>query len=207
MARPKPQLENQSCQDAQPKRPLIFEHRFARTGLCSNLSRTAGHCSCVGAPVCYRTWIRISGCAQRATLLLLSFTKSALNTAFNFVDSYLAQASEGIFVGVGIVFLLWTMISLLSNVEASFNQIWRVRQGRTMIRKITDYLAILLVLPVLMICGSGLSLLMSTTLKDLLPFSWSSTAITMLLDCASYVITWIFLPLLTCLFQMPKSSR
>lgn len=118
--------------------------------------------------------------------------KSALNTAFNFVDSYLAQASEGIFVGVGIVFLLWTMISLLSNVEASFNQIWRVRQGRTMIRKITDYLAILLVLPVLMICGSGLSLLMSTTLKDLLPFSWSSTAITMLLDCASYVITWIF---------------
>lgn len=118
--------------------------------------------------------------------------KSALNTAFNFVDSYLAQASEGLFVGVGIVFLLWTMISLLSNVETSFNQIWRVRQGRTMMRKITDYLAILLVLPVLMICGSGLSLLMSTTLINLLPFSWSGTAVTMLLDCASYVITWLF---------------
>lgn len=118
--------------------------------------------------------------------------KSALNAAFNFVDSYLAQASEGVFVGVGIVFLLWTMISLLSNVETSFNQIWRVRQGRTMMRKITDYLAILLVLPVLMICGSGLSLLMSTTLIDLLPFAWSGTAITMLLDCASYVITWLF---------------
>lgn len=118
--------------------------------------------------------------------------RSALDAAFNFVDSYLAQASEGIFVGVGIVFLLWTMISLLSNVETSFNSIWRVRQGRTFMRKITDYLAILLVLPVLMICGSGLSILMSTALRNLLPYEWSSSAVTMILDCASYVITWVF---------------
>lgn len=118
--------------------------------------------------------------------------RSALDAAFNFVDSYLAQASEGIFVGVGIVFLLWTMISLLSNVETSFNSIWRVRQGRTFIRKITDYLAILLVLPVLMICGSGLSILMSTALRNLLPFEWSGSAVTLILDCASYVITWVF---------------
>ena len=118
--------------------------------------------------------------------------RSALDAAFNFVDSYLAQASEGIFVGVGIVFLLWTMISLLSNVESSFNSIWRVRQGRTFMRKITDYLAILLVLPVLMICGSGLSILMSTALRNLLPFEWSGSAVTVVLDCASYVITWVF---------------
>ena len=32
----------------------------------------------------------------------------ALEMAFSFVDSCLAQASEGVFVGVGIVFLLWT---------------------------------------------------------------------------------------------------
>ncbi len=96
--------------------------------------------------------------------------KNALNAAFNFVDSYLAQASEGLFVGVGIVFLLWTMISLIGNVEESFNSIWRVRQGRTMVRKIIDYLAILLILPILMICGSGLSIMMSTTLKYLLPY-------------------------------------
>lgn len=118
--------------------------------------------------------------------------RSALDAAFNFVDSYLAQASEGIFVGVGIVFLLWTMISLLSNVETSFNSIWRVRQGRTFMRKITDYLAILLVLPVLMICGSGLSILMSTALRNLLPYEWSGSAVTLILDCASYVITWVF---------------
>ena len=41
----------------------------------------------------------------------------AIEAALSFVDSYLAQASEGVFVGVGIVLLLWTLISLLGNVE------------------------------------------------------------------------------------------
>lgn len=44
--------------------------------------------------------------------------------AFKFVDSCLAQASEGLFVGVGIVFLLWTIVSLLDSVEDAFNYVW-----------------------------------------------------------------------------------
>ncbi len=37
----------------------------------------------------------------------------ALATALSFVDSYLAEASSGVLVGVGLVVLLWTLISLL----------------------------------------------------------------------------------------------
>ena len=53
----------------------------------------------------------------------------ALATALKFVDSYLAQSSEGIFVGIGIIFLLWTLISLISNVEDAFNKICGIPQG------------------------------------------------------------------------------
>ena len=63
----------------------------------------------------------------------------AISTATGFVDSYLKQASQGVFVGIGIVFLLWTMISLLSQIESNFNQLWGVRQGRSIYRKVTDY--------------------------------------------------------------------
>ncbi len=59
--------------------------------------------------------------------------QKALETAFRFVDSYLAQASEGIFVGVGIVVLLWTLISLVGAVEDAFNDIWGVRSGRSLV--------------------------------------------------------------------------
>lgn len=118
--------------------------------------------------------------------------RMALHAAFGFVDSYLEQASEGIFVGVGIVFLLWTLISLLSSVEDSFNNIWQVPNGRSFWRKMTDYLAIFIVLPVLTICSSGLTLLMSTSLKNLLPTAFAEPATTIIIDGASLVLTWLF---------------
>lgn len=116
----------------------------------------------------------------------------ALETAFRFVDSYLAQASEGIFVGIGILFLLWTLISLVGAVEDTFNQIWGVRQGRSIWRKITDYTAIFLILPVLMICSSGLTIFMSSTLQNALPDNILSPAISTVLDITSAALIWLF---------------
>ena len=50
----------------------------------------------------------------------LPVQKDALDTVFGFVDSYLAHSSEGVFVGIGVAMLLWTMISLMNNIENSF---------------------------------------------------------------------------------------
>ena len=61
---------------------------------------------------------------------LIPVQREELSNVFTFVDSYLAQSSEGIFVGVGILFLLWTLISLLSNVEDAFNHIWGINKKR-----------------------------------------------------------------------------
>lgn len=116
----------------------------------------------------------------------------ALEMAIGFVDSCLAQASEGLFVGVGIVFLIWTLISLLGSVESSFNSIWRVKTGRSLWRKATDYLAIMLILPILLICSGGITVLMSTTLKTLLPFEMMAPAISCLIDAIGWVLTWLF---------------
>lgn len=118
--------------------------------------------------------------------------ETVLRTAFGFVDSYLEQASGGLFVGIGLIFLLWTLISLLSSVENAFNNIWQVSKGRSMWRKITDYVAIILILPILMICASGLSIFMSDSLRSFISADIIEPAITFLLDCATIVLTWIF---------------
>ena len=118
--------------------------------------------------------------------------KETLDTIVGFVDAYLAQSSQGIFVGIGIALLLWTMISLMSNIESAFNSIWGIKQGRSIWRKITDYTAMLLILPVLMICSSGLSLFMTSTLQNLFAFEFMSPIISILLKCASYAFTWLF---------------
>ncbi|MCM1295313.1 MAG: YihY/virulence factor BrkB family protein [Muribaculaceae bacterium] len=116
----------------------------------------------------------------------------ALDMAFSFVDSCLAQASEGIFVGVGIVFLLWTIISLLINVEDTFNEIWGITNGRSIFRKVTDYLAICIILPILMTCSGGIQIFMSNTIQKLLPFDTITPIVSWMLDCMSYVFGWLF---------------
>ena len=123
---------------------------------------------------------------------ILPSQKGFITYALNAVDTYLNQASEGIFVGVGIVFLLYTLINLVGSVENAFNSIWDVKQGRTIWRKITDYTAVLLILPILMICGSGLSMLLSTTLQQLFDFSFISPLTSALLEIGSFIFTCLF---------------
>ncbi len=118
--------------------------------------------------------------------------REALSRAFTFVDSYLAQSSEGIFLGVGILFLLWTLVSLISSVEDSFNKIWSVKTGRTIWRKLTDYTAIVLILPILMICSSGILVFMSSTVEKLFPSGFFTPILKWSLDFLSLVLVWLF---------------
>lgn len=115
-----------------------------------------------------------------------------ISLGLRFVDSYLDNASEGLFVGVGILFLLWTLFSLLGNVEDAFNDAWNVKQSRTWWRKLTDYTAIFFVLPILLICSSGITVMMSSALQYILPWEGLKGAVTWLLDSASVVLIWLF---------------
>ncbi|MDE6417716.1 MAG: YihY/virulence factor BrkB family protein, partial [Duncaniella sp.] len=128
---------------------------------------------------------------QNQLFNLVPSQRQALEVAIRFVDSALAQASEGIFVGVGIVFLLWTVVSLLDSVEETFNEVWGVTVDRSIFRKLTDYLAICIILPILMICAGGLQVMMSSTIQRIMPEAFSPL-VEFSLDCLSVVLTWLF---------------
>lgn len=117
---------------------------------------------------------------------------TAISYALNFVDSYLSQSSEGLFVGVGLAFLLWTLISLIGNIEGVFNIVWGLKEGRSFWRKITDYTAMMLILPVLMLCASGITLLLSSTLRALLDFDFLTPVVSAILEVTSWLFTWLF---------------
>lgn len=114
----------------------------------------------------------------------------ALGTALGFVDSYLAEASSGVLVGVGIIVLLWTLISLLSNIEDAFNSIWDLKTGRSTIQKVKDYIAIFLLIPVLMILSSGISIFMSSTVLAVMPFKFMTPMVNILMELVPVVLTW-----------------
>lgn len=85
-----------------------------------------------------------------------------LNKAFEYVENYLAQAQGGIFIGIGLALLFYTVINLISSIEDTFNDIWQIKKSRPWYRKISDYLALFLILPILMTASSGLSIFAST---------------------------------------------
>lgn len=93
--------------------------------------------------------------------------REILARAFNFVNSYMEQTKEGLFVGLGIVLLLYTVINLISSIENILNEIWMVKKGRTIYRQITDYLSVFLILPIFLVCTSGLSLFISTSINNI----------------------------------------
>ena len=74
---------------------------------------------------------------------------------YKFADTTLRNADGGIIAGIGILVLFWTVIRLATYVENSFNQIWAVRKGRTFFRKISDYLSIIIIAPILLVVMSS----------------------------------------------------
>lgn len=73
-----------------------------------------------------------------------------------FSDTMLENAKGGVVAGIGVILLIWSAIKLMSSIEANMNEIWGIRQGRNLIRKVTDYAAILIICPLLLLtAGSG----------------------------------------------------
>lgn len=60
---------------------------------------------------------------------------------------------------LGLVLLIWMVIEVLGRIERSFNRVWGVSKGRTVWRRFTDYLSVLLILPVLIVAAASLPVL------------------------------------------------
>ena len=93
--------------------------------------------------------------------------ESVLNNAFIYANKMLAEAKGGIIAGFGILLLLWSVINLLVNIENSFNAIWEIKRGRSWVRKLTDYLTIMIVGPLFLFISGGLTVALQTKIGDL----------------------------------------
>ena len=131
--------------------------------------------------------------------------KDGLDRVFDFVDNYLNMAQGGIFIGVGLALLFYTVINLIATVEGTFNDIWQIKKGRSWHRKITDYLALFIILPALMTISSGLSLFLSTLSNSFLQeYVFLTPVADSLLNLAPYVITVLFFSVLYMLMPNTK---
>ncbi len=131
----------------------------------------------------------------------MSSQPQAAEVIVGFVNSYLVHTKSGVFLGIGLVFMLYTVLMLVSNIEETFNEIWQVKKSRSVLRTFTDYLAMFFVAPILIVLSSGISIFLATVADQMPDFLMLGTAVRWLIDLSPYVLMsamfialYIFMP-------------
>lgn len=119
------------------------------------------------------------------------------NQVVIFSNSLLKHARGGIIAGIGTVLLLWTVISILGRIEDSFNSIWEVKRPRTLIRKFSDYMSILVVVPILFAVSASATVVITGHLKSItneISFLGALSAeVIVVIKLLPYLATWVLL--------------
>ncbi len=131
----------------------------------------------------------------------ISASDGIANEVFSFINHYLEHTHSGVFLGVGLLLLLYTVIMLTSNIETAFNTIWHVRSSRNIYRQILNYASIFLLFPLLIVVTSGFSVFMLTIVAELRDYQLLSHTMSfvikytpLLLSCLCFVALYKFMP-------------
>ncbi|MCX8143485.1 MAG: YihY/virulence factor BrkB family protein [Bacteroidia bacterium] len=115
-----------------------------------------------------------------------------LTNIFKYANAMLDAAKGGVIAGAGVLLLLYSVISLLNNIENTFNQIWEEKSSRNWFRKIADYISIMIFAPIFLILSSSLTIVLQTKLSAFL-FSGAAVIGIKLLSFGLMVLVFFFL--------------
>jgi membrane protein len=93
--------------------------------------------------------------------------EEVLTRIIAFANSMLEETRGGLIAGIGVALLFWLIIKLLGNIEDSFNDIWGIKQARSYGRKLSDYMSVMLICPVLLILSGSITVFITTRVTQI----------------------------------------
>ncbi|HTX55236.1 MAG TPA: YihY/virulence factor BrkB family protein [Candidatus Baltobacteraceae bacterium] len=121
--------------------------------------------------------------------------EAVLLEVFGFADNLLRDTKGGLIAGVGVILLFWSVIKVLGNIEESLNDIWGVPAPRSVSRKVTDYLSVMLVAPGLLVIAGSLTVFVATQLATLTQrIDWYGIlgpVVHLILKLTPFAIMWV----------------
>ncbi len=125
----------------------------------------------------------------------------AAEIIIGFVNSYLVNTARGLFLGIGLIVMLWTVLMLINNIETTFNYIWQVKKPRGILRTITDYLAMFILAPIIIVVTSGITIFITAIAKQVEGYQLLAPMIRCLIDLMPFILMstvfvfiYVFLP-------------
>jgi membrane protein len=113
-----------------------------------------------------------------------------------FARSTLEQAHGSLIAGVGVLFLFWSALGILGNLEKALNSIWKVSGMRSLPKRFIDYLPILIFVPIFIVMSSSVTFFLIRKLVALSTGTGSYEHLKPLIFSFYYalliLITWAF---------------
>jgi len=142
------------------------------------------------------------GISQDIEMLESSLTQhlySAVDRLFDYVE----RTNFTTLGTVGVAGILLSVVLVLGNIEMAMNAIWHVESGRSVMRKISDYLALIVLMPISMNIGLAASAVLMnesllTKFSILMPMDWIQAIILNLIPIFFLALTlyviYLFFP-------------
>ena len=125
-----------------------------------------------------------------------------------FAESMLEATKGGLIAGIGLVVLFWSVIKVLSYIESSLNDIWKIKEDRTWGRKFSDYLAVMIISPLLIIVSSSATVFITSQITQLTNqiklLGMISPLIFLSFKLIPYVLIWILFTVIYVLMPNTK---
>ncbi len=93
--------------------------------------------------------------------------KELIDAIFNMAQAYVEKSHGTVFAGIGLALLLWGVFKTLTTIEEAFNDIWGIKEGKPILRKLSDYLAVFLICPLLLVCSGSAVVFISTQVHSI----------------------------------------
>ena len=134
--------------------------------------------------------------------------KEVLTKVMEYAESLLETTRGGVVGGIGLALLFWSVIKVLSNIEASLNDIWEIKEARSWGRKFSDYLAVMLISPMLILVSSSATVFITSQITQLtekiMLLGMLSPFIFLSFKLIPYVLVWI---LFTIIYVLMPNTR
>jgi len=119
------------------------------------------------------------------------------------VISFVENVKVGMLGSIGIVLLIYTVIALLQKIESAFNFVWQIDHLRSLSQRVSNYLSVTLIGPVLIFSAVGFTATVLDTetaqqLVSIEPFGslmyYGSKLVPYILVCLAFTLIYIFIP-------------
>jgi membrane protein len=119
------------------------------------------------------------------------------------IIGFVENMKAGVLGSLGLLMLVYTVFSVIHKVENAFNYIWRINKSRSLVRRFSNYISVMLIGPVLLFSAIGLTAtFMNQTIVQriisLEPFGTllhvAGTIVPYLIVCTAFTFFYIFIP-------------